>query len=324
MVARGCPRSDAALAYLEALGFRTQVAISQAAAAALPAWVHDWRGDWIFCFRSYYILPQSVIDAAAQGAINFHPAPSNFRGRGCLNFALYQDAPEYGVTTHMIEAKVDSGAILRCDRFPILPGGRGGQPCFSARITICLAPFYDIVGGIALRGQAHVDALLQGCDETWSGPLYRLSQLNALQVLECPCASAERDGPRYPRHPHRRLPHAARAARAALRPEPDATSMSAPRRRLGFLLDAAGAAYADYRAGGQRFREAQRLYVVNTRIEALLLEQGDSWPEADWPHVAALLQHLQVWRLLWEDTPGPRKPCRLRRVRLCQYRHLSA
>ena len=84
--------------------------------------------------------------------------------------------------------------------------------------------------------------------------------------------------------------------------------MSAPRRRLGFLLDAAGAAYADYRAGGQRFRDAQRLYVVNTRIEALLLEQGDSWPEADWPHVAALLQHLQVWRLLWEDTRARENP----------------
>ncbi len=84
--------------------------------------------------------------------------------------------------------------------------------------------------------------------------------------------------------------------------------MSAARRRLGFLLDAAGAAYADYRAGGQRFREAQCLYVVNTRIEALLLEQGDSWPEADWPHVAALLQHLHVWRLLWEDTRARENP----------------
>lgn len=185
----GCPRSDAALTYLEALGFRTQVAISQAAGAALPAWVHDWRGDWIFCFRSYYILPQSVIDAAAQGAINFHPAPSNFRGRGCLNFALYQDAPEYGVTTHMIEAKVDSGAILRCDRFPILPGD-GVDSLLQRTHHYMLSAFYDIVGGIALRGQAHVDALLQGCEETWSGPLHKLSQLNDLQVLDA-SASAE-------------------------------------------------------------------------------------------------------------------------------------
>lgn len=84
--------------------------------------------------------------------------------------------------------------------------------------------------------------------------------------------------------------------------------MSAPHRRLCFLLDTARVAYADYLAGGQRFREAQRLYAVNTRIETLLLEKGHVWPEANWPHVAALLQHLQVWRLLWEDTRASESP----------------
>ena len=185
-----CPRSNAAQVYLEALGFQTQVVISQAAGAALPSWVHAWRGDWIFCFRSYYILPQSVIAAAEYGAINFHPAPSNFRGRGCLNFALYENAPEYGVTTHMVEAKVDSGAILRCDRFPILPGD-GVDSLLQRTHHHLLSAFYDIVGGIARRGRAHVDALLQGCDETWSGPLYKLSQLNALQVLDAGASAEE-------------------------------------------------------------------------------------------------------------------------------------
>lgn len=179
----GCPRSEAALAYLDVLGFQTQVVISQQAGAALPEWVHDWRGDWIFCFRSFYILPQSVIDAAAQAAINFHPAPSDFRGRGCLNFALYEDAPEYGVTTHIIETKVDSGTILRCDRFPILPGD-GVDSLLQRTHHHLLSAFYDIVGGIASGGRAHVDALLQSCDETWAGPLYKLSQLNDLQVLD--------------------------------------------------------------------------------------------------------------------------------------------
>ena len=84
--------------------------------------------------------------------------------------------------------------------------------------------------------------------------------------------------------------------------------MSAPHQRLCFLLDTAKVAYADYLAGGKRFREAQRLYAVNTRIETLLLEQGNVWPEAKWPHVAALLQHLQVWRLLWEDTRAKNSP----------------
>lgn len=185
-----CPRSDAALAYLEALAFQTQVVISQAAGATLPAWVHDWRGDWIFCFRSYYILPQPVIDAAAQGAVNFHPAPPNFRGRGCLNFALYEDAPEYGVTAHMIEARVDSGAILRYARFPILPGD-GVDSLLQRTHHHLLSAFYDIVDGIARTGRAHIDALLQGCDATWSGPLYNVSQLNALHVLDAGASAEE-------------------------------------------------------------------------------------------------------------------------------------
>ena len=186
----GCQRSEAALTYLYALGFQTQVVMSQVAGAALPAWVHDWRGDWIFCFRSYYILPQPVIDAAAQGAINFHPAPANFRGRGCLNFALYEDAPEYGVTTHMIEEKVDNGAILRCDRFPILLGD-GVDSLLQRTHHYLLSAFYDIVGGIARGGRAHIDELLQGCDEAWSGPLYKLSQLSALQVLNAGVSAEE-------------------------------------------------------------------------------------------------------------------------------------
>lgn len=84
--------------------------------------------------------------------------------------------------------------------------------------------------------------------------------------------------------------------------------MTAPRSRLHFLRHMAGAAYADYCVGGQQFCDAQRLHAVNTRIEMLLLEQGDAWPEVDWPHVAALLRHLQVWRLLWEDAQTRETP----------------
>ena len=179
----GCAKSDLALAFLETAGFQTEVEFSQTPGTKLPARVHSWRGDWIFCFRSYYILPQSVIDSAKQGAINFHPAPSNYRGRGCLNFALYNNAQEYGVTTHMVEAKVDSGPILRCDRFPIFSGD-GVDSLLQRTHHYLLSAFYHTVGGITREGRAHVDTLLKTCRATWSGPLYKLSDLNALQILD--------------------------------------------------------------------------------------------------------------------------------------------
>lgn len=178
----GCFRSDAALTHIQALGFQVEVVISSTSGEPLPAWVYQWCGDWIFCFRSYYILPDSVIASAKTGAINFHPGPSNARGRGCLNFALYEGAKEYGVTTHIIEAEVDSGPIIRCDLFPIFPGDDVDSLLQRTHHQL-LSSFYDIVSGIRCAGRAYVDELLQTCDVTWSGPLRKLSELNELQVL---------------------------------------------------------------------------------------------------------------------------------------------
>jgi N,N'-diacetyllegionaminate synthase len=80
------------------------------------------------------------------------------------------------------------------------------------------------------------------------------------------------------------------------------------RRRLRFLLDIAGSAYADYRSAGQRFCDAKRLYEVNTRIEELLLEHGGALPPQNWRDAAALLRHLQIWRLSWEETRARTNP----------------
>ena len=179
----GCSYSAAAHSFLKAMNFQIDVVISQTAGEALPPQVHGWRGDWIFCFRSYFILPQTIIDAAEQGAINFHPAPTNYRGRGCLNFALYEGAADYGVTTHLIEKKVDSGPVLRCDRFPIFPGDNVDSLLQRTHHHL-LSAFYEVVGGIALQGCEYVDEHLKNNTESWSGPLYKLSQLNALQNLE--------------------------------------------------------------------------------------------------------------------------------------------
>lgn len=52
-------------------------------------------------------------------AINFHPAPPEYPGSGCINFALYDNAQEYGVTAHLMNEKIDNGRILEVRRFPI-------------------------------------------------------------------------------------------------------------------------------------------------------------------------------------------------------------
>ena len=61
-----------------------------------------------------------MLDRAKVAAINFHPGSVEYPGSGCLNWALYDNAEVYGVTAHIINEKIDNGAIIEWRRFPIL------------------------------------------------------------------------------------------------------------------------------------------------------------------------------------------------------------
>ena len=78
-----------------------------------------WEGDFIFCFRSYYILKKKLISRAKIAAINFHPGLPSNRGIGCVNFALLNNKKIYGSTAHLISKSVDSGKILDVSKFKI-------------------------------------------------------------------------------------------------------------------------------------------------------------------------------------------------------------
>jgi len=77
------------------------------------------RVDFIFAFRSYYILNKKDLLKTKFAAINFHPGPPNFRGFGCANFALFKNSKYYGVTSHIINKKIDSGKIIDVKYFKI-------------------------------------------------------------------------------------------------------------------------------------------------------------------------------------------------------------
>ena len=68
--------------------------------------------DYIFCFRSFYILKKKHLNMAKKGAINFHPGTPRYRGIGCINFALMENSKNYGSTCHLMNEKVDNGNIL--------------------------------------------------------------------------------------------------------------------------------------------------------------------------------------------------------------------
>ncbi len=70
------------------------------------------RFDYIFCFRSFFILKKKHLKLARISAINFHPGTPRYRGIGCINFALMENSKKFGSTCHIINEKIDNGKIL--------------------------------------------------------------------------------------------------------------------------------------------------------------------------------------------------------------------
>ena len=61
----------------------------------------NWSGDYIFSFRSKYIVPIKILKKTKIAAINFHPGPPNYRGIGCINFSILNNEKFYGLTCHL-------------------------------------------------------------------------------------------------------------------------------------------------------------------------------------------------------------------------------
>jgi methionyl-tRNA formyltransferase len=75
--------------------------------------IKNWNGDYIFCFRSNYLLKPNEIKKASKNIINFHPGPPQYRGIGCVNFAIMNNEKTYGSTVHLIDSeKIDNGKIV--------------------------------------------------------------------------------------------------------------------------------------------------------------------------------------------------------------------
>jgi methionyl-tRNA formyltransferase len=55
----------------------------------MPAYVYDWKGDFLISYLAQWIIPAAVLEKATWAAINFHPGPPEYPGIGCTNFAVY-------------------------------------------------------------------------------------------------------------------------------------------------------------------------------------------------------------------------------------------
>ena len=75
--------------------------------------------DYIFCFRSLFILKKDLLNHVRINSINFHPGTPNYRGIGCTNFAILNNSKTYGSTAHLIDTKIDNGKIIDVSQFKV-------------------------------------------------------------------------------------------------------------------------------------------------------------------------------------------------------------
>lgn len=149
---------------------------------------HDFRCDWLISYVCPWVLPAAVLEQAER-SVNFHPAPPEYPGTGCYNFALYDGATEYGVTCHRMVPTVDAGVIYAVRRFPILPGD-SVDSLQDRTDSEMFALFQQVLRQLASSGPS---AGLDPCGEQWApGKRATTSKdLDRLRVIPLDATPAE-------------------------------------------------------------------------------------------------------------------------------------
>jgi methionyl-tRNA formyltransferase len=77
---------------------------------------------------AFRILPPSIFTIPRLGAFNLHASLlPRYRGAAPINWAIINGETETGVTTFMLQEKVDTGGMLLQQRIPILPTDDAGN-----------------------------------------------------------------------------------------------------------------------------------------------------------------------------------------------------
>jgi methionyl-tRNA formyltransferase len=139
----------------------------------LPEDLKLWEGDYAISYLSRWVVPEYVLNRTKVAAFNFHPASPDYPGIGCNNFALYEDAKEYGVTCHHMAPRVDTGAIIAVKRFPVFPTDNVAS-LLARTYAYQLVLFYEILSLIREGRDLPVS------DEKWTRKPFNRVEFNQL------------------------------------------------------------------------------------------------------------------------------------------------
>ncbi len=94
-----------------------------------PSFIHELRTlhPDIIVVAAFRILPRELFSIPLHGCFNLHASLlPKYRGAAPINWALMNGETETGVTTFMLQEKVDTGGILLQERVPIDPEDNAG------------------------------------------------------------------------------------------------------------------------------------------------------------------------------------------------------
>ncbi|MEA4906572.1 MAG: hypothetical protein GYA17_07910 [Chloroflexi bacterium] len=144
---------------------------------SLPEAVYQREYDYIISYLSPWIVPQALLERARLAAVNFHPAPPEYPGTGCTNFAIYHGVKTYGVTCHHMLSRVDTGNIIAVRRFPVLASDTVyslTQRCYVYLLALYIDLFSEVANGESLPVSS----------ENWTRKPYRRVEFEALKKIE--------------------------------------------------------------------------------------------------------------------------------------------
>ena len=140
--------------------------------------------DYIFCFRSFYILKEDLLKNVKNFAINFHPGPPKYRGIGSYNFALFDNEKKYGCTAHIINnSNVDNGPILKCKHFKI-PKNRTLDNLIRKTHNELYILAVEIITSL-YKDRFNKNVFIKKNKYKWSKKLYLKRDLDKLFEIKC-------------------------------------------------------------------------------------------------------------------------------------------
>ena len=184
----GCNYSSVAHAYIRKYFDDVTVVTTGKRDGGISNEIRSWQGDVILSFRNLFIIDDDILKRASRYSINFHSGPPNYPGSGCTNFALLDNSKEYGVTAHLMNNRVDTGAIYKVNNFEISPNDNIERLIVKTHEEL-ITLFKDVIDDMA--NGLDIARLSKNSGIKWSGVKRKISAVDKLQRIELDISTEE-------------------------------------------------------------------------------------------------------------------------------------